>query len=151
MKFRPMSREEADKKRFSVLEPGRYNARIVHAEETTSKAGNDMFVVELEVFGPDGPVIVKDYLLPTPKMIWKLLHLAEALGIEAKYQAGEMRPADVVERSCCVDTVLEKPKPDSKYQRPQVRIDDYMKQEFAPDGSPRASGGAARNDDDIPF
>lgn len=150
MKFRPMSREEADKKRFSVLEPGRYNARIVHAKEDVSNSGNDMLVLEVEVFGPEGTVIVKDWLLSTERMVWKLQHLCEALGLSAKYAAGELKPEDVAGRSCCVDTSIEKPKPDSKYQRPQSRIDDYMAQEFA-GSAPKPAASSKSDDDDLPF
>ena len=157
MKFQPYSREEAEKKRSTLMPEGRYNARIVTAEEKVSNSGNDMIELEVEVYGPEGKVIIRDWLLNTDRMAWKLQHFAEACKLEKKYERGELTADDCEGQSCAVEVTVETQKPTAKYPnpRPQNRITDYMAQEFAHVAPPSTGGKATTSekidDDDVPF
>lgn len=76
-----------DTKGPGPLDPGVYRAKITNAELKTSKAGNDMIVVDLEVFedgqGNELPKRRKltDRVVVTEKALFRVAILAEALGL----------------------------------------------------------------------
>jgi hypothetical protein len=81
------SYEGVDTKGPAPLEPGVYRAKITNAELKTSKQGNDMIEVSLEVFedgqGNELPKKRKltDRVVVTEKALFRVAILAEALSI----------------------------------------------------------------------
>lgn len=152
MRFTPFSKEEAEKKRVGLLPEGRYNARVIAATDKVSQSsGNEMIELELEVFGPDGSVVIKDWLIAIDSMAWKTQHFSEAAGLERVYASGSLAETDCVGKSVCVDIKVQQPKPGDKYQRPQNRVMDYMAQGFADPLPARAAQPAKADDEEIPF
>lgn len=86
---------EAKKPSF-VLSPGEYPAMIESAEEKTSKAGNPMLVVEMNVYKNDGTtVIIKDYMITGGQYSadWKIKNLCKSAGIAV---TGSIDCADLI-------------------------------------------------------
>src|ERR1017187_740955 len=56
---------------------GIYIGEIISAEESTSKKGNDQWVLKIAIDEAE----ITDYIPMSAKMAWKMLHLCNALGI----------------------------------------------------------------------
>lgn len=109
MRFAPKSEDELN----PVFEKGEYDAQVKVAEEKTSKKGNPMIQIGLQVWHPDGrTTMVNDYLLESTMA--KLLHFCEAAGLRERYDNGDLEDRDCV----------------GKYVR--VRLDIEDKPEFGP-------------------
>jgi hypothetical protein len=81
-----------------LIEPGIYPFEIVEAEDTVSRAGNDMLKVKLKVFTPDGRErLVSDYLMEA--LEYKLAHFFESIGLYSKYAEGAVSAEDCWGRS----------------------------------------------------
>ncbi len=79
----------------SLLPAGEYSFQISAAEPAVSKSGNDMIVLTVRVFKPDGNfILITDYLLEA--MQFKLVHACEACGLYDKYLTGEIHPGDFI-------------------------------------------------------
>lgn len=66
----------------ALLDPGKYRFKIVDAEQTTSKAGNEMIEIaarQIDEEGNEGRK-VWDYLVFTEKALWKVNSFLEACG-----------------------------------------------------------------------
>ena len=131
---------------------GEYQGHIEDCEYGQSKNGNDMATVKVRVYDGDRSIVVRDWIVNHPDMLWKLKHLASACGREAEFKAGEFEPHYAVNEPM---TVVLSEDDDPKYGE-QNRVSDYK---------PKASGAVtpkARdkpsvpdstipNDSDIPF
>jgi hypothetical protein len=113
---------EAQRPSF-VLPPGEYPAMVESAEEKTSKAGNPMLVVELNVYKIDGnTVTVKDYMITGGQYSadWKIKNLCKSAGIEV---TGTLNASDLVGRGLRVKLGI-KPA-EGKYSE-QNKVNDYL-------------------------
>lgn len=95
MKFTPKSEADiqASSGSFDPWPSGTYDFEVAEAEDTTSKAGNDMIKLTLYVFNPEGKRrTVFDYLLASIE--YKLRHAAEACGLLSAYEQGMLEAFD---------------------------------------------------------
>lgn len=122
MKFTPKSEQEIAEE--NLLTPGVYGFEIVDAEDTTSKAGNDMIKLTVHVFAEDGsPVTIFDYLME--KVAYKLRHAAEACGLIGEYESGTLDAFDFKGKTGRCKIVIQK---DKSGQFPDKNgIADYIK------------------------
>lgn len=89
MKFQPKTEKELNEER--LLPEGDYPFEISAAEAKKSKKGNDMMVLTVRVYKPDGKfLLVTDYLMEA--LLYKLLHCCQACGLEDQYNKGELSP-----------------------------------------------------------
>jgi len=91
MRFTPKSEEELKKEsNFSVFPKGEYDFEIRTATDKISKnSGAEMIELNVDIFAPDGSKRgVFDYLLESA--LWKLHHCAQACGLEAEYDKGQL-------------------------------------------------------------
>lgn len=96
MKFTPKTNEEIQ--RESLMPDGSYDFTVARAEDTHSKAGNEMLKVNLCIYSEKGSqYYVYDYLLEA--MAWKLRHFAYAVGCQKQYDAGVLTASDVQGKS----------------------------------------------------
>ena len=96
MKFKPQT-EEASASTRKVLPAGIYDAEVLLAEETRSKAGNDMMKIKLAVYRPNGgQEWVWDYITDTS---YRLGQLMSACGLSEQYQKGEVHPDEIEGKS----------------------------------------------------
>lgn len=104
MKFTPQT--EADIKKSNLLPDGIYDAEIGTAEDTISKAGNEMIKVDLTVFDDKGNKrFIFDYLMES--MAFKLRHAAEACGVLDKYEGGDLIADDFIGKGCKVKVKID--------------------------------------------
>lgn len=139
MKFTPATEEELAK--ANLLEKGKYDFEVLNAEDAVSKkSGAEMIKLKLRVFdNKGGERHIFDYLLPS--VPWKLRNFCEAVGLEDRYDAGELTSHDCIGRAAKV----------------VIGVDDKSK-EFPPKNVARdysvvrvGNGASEPEGDEIPF
>lgn len=91
------------------LDPGIYNFQVLEATEKTSKSGNPMLELVLNVWGHDGKVFrLYDWLVGIESMAFKTKHFWESVGEPEKYISGEAAAVDFLDKSGKLETLLKK-------------------------------------------
>ena len=89
MKFTPTAEEQQERRTFEPFPAGEYDYEVAEAEDTTSKAGNEMIHITLNVFNAEGHKrVVHDYLLDSAA--WKIKQFAASAGLLERYNSGEI-------------------------------------------------------------
>lgn len=153
MKFNPKSADEVNTRK--LWPAGTYDFEIVKAEDTVSKAGNDMVKIVLKIFNQAGDyILLSDYLLSDEAMAFKLRHCCEAIGILAKYETGQLEAGDFVSGTGVLKLRVRK-STDPQYPEDQNQINDYMpaheKEEAAPVKKKKAKSAADDLNDEVPW
>lgn len=92
--YNPMSKDEAEKERFSLIDDGDYPAFIKSATAKISSSNNPMIEVDLDVFDIQGkPHSIRDYWVFSPKMMWKVIHGTESCGLLKEYEEKKFHPS----------------------------------------------------------
>jgi hypothetical protein len=152
MRFQPKQEHELR----DVLPKGIYTAEVFDAQDTKSKAGNDMIKLNLRVYHNDGKVLLNDYLIED--LAYKIRHFCVAAGILDVYERGELSAADCKNHTIQVRLTVKK----SEEYGDQNNIADYVvpkdgnsaKDESLKGPSAaqqQASRDAAAENDDLPF
>lgn len=134
--FKPVSEEEA----LGLLPVGEYDFSVKHAENATSKKGNPMIKLLLEIYDTHGKSrLITDYLMEA--LAYKLRHFCYATGLESKYEAGSFDAADCIGKSGKCKIKIE----ESDGYAPKNAAQDYIK----------SDGVTKKNDDfidsELPF
>ena len=159
--YTPMTEEQAQRERYALMEDGTYDALVTNVNERPSSTGNAMGELSLDVYDNEGKVhALKDYLVFTPKMLWKIKHAADSAGFSKEFEAKQFRPRMLEGKNVKVNvrTQIGKPIPEDKlkgkapgsvYPDRNV-IDDYV---MTDRGAVKYSSGPAHADmnDEIPF
>lgn len=104
--------------------PGTYHAEVSDFEETTSKAGNAMFVVYLEIIeGPHAGQQIIDRLPQTEKAMFRSAAFLQALGVKIAKKKIALNPKSLIGRP--VDIVVEDGEPYNGRVRSEVR--EYLR------------------------
>jgi hypothetical protein len=92
-----MSEEQALQERFQLLPDGDYQAVVDSSlDKISQNSGNPMMDMILSVYDSNGkPHQVRDFLVFTRGMMWKVIHCAESAGLMKEY----------AEKKFCSDTV----------------------------------------------
>ena len=149
MRFVPKTEAECS----NLLPEGVYAFEILEAEDTQSKAGNDMLKLKLGVDDGNGSQHgVMDYLVEA--VAYKLRHLADATGLLKQYEQGEMKADLLVGRAGQCKLAIAPAK--DGYDAKNV-VKDYVKrgakEVIEPKAVPVKGNTRARDDmdDEIPF
>lgn len=104
--------------------PGTYHAEVSDFEETTSKAGNAMFVVYLEITsGPHAGQQIIDRLPQTEKAMFRSAAFLQALGVKIAKKRISLNPRSLVGRP--VDILVEDGEPYNGRVKSEVR--EYLR------------------------
>lgn len=160
--YEVMTEEEAMKARFQLLEDGDYPAVIKKVTPRNSASGNSMFDMDLDIYDDNGtPHNMRDFLVFTTQMMWKVIHCVESGGLVKEYMEKKLTPEllENVNVRVRVKTQLGseipldklKGKPSgSKYPDKNV-IEDYLKPEDPLKVKKIAEKKSDFISDDIPF
>jgi hypothetical protein len=148
MKFDPNAVTEKVKSTFDPWQIGEYDFEVAEAEERQSKAGNDMIAVRLNVFNAEGGrCVVFFYILSN--QVWKLKQFAEATGMLADFEAGEMSAELMVGRTGRVKLGIE---PAQNGYEAKNSVKAFLPGKQAPKQAPaRMKVPAGDLEDEIPF
>jgi hypothetical protein len=159
--YEPMTEEQAQQERYSLLKEGEYEATVEKFEGKMSSTNNRMIVLSLNVYDKAGIVHqMTDYLPLTPKMAWKLINHCKSGGLFAEYENKTWRPQMSVGKMFCVKVAVEpgskiptdklKGKPEGSVYPDRNVIRDYVKQQ---EGAANPANVAKSDfiNDDIPW
>ena len=137
MNFTPKKDEELN--RFDVFPKGKYDFEVVKAIDETSKAGNSMIKLEIDIYAPNGNKSrVFDYLLES--MAFKLKHFCQSVGLHDEYETGNITADVCRNRTGKCSIVVKQDKTGEYPDKNEVR--DYCKIEKKVDDI---------NSEDLPF
>lgn len=151
--FTPLNDEELQRLRAtSVLQPGDYDFITLGAEEKQSRAGDMMVVVTLKVKRHDGKDFeMKDWLVYSPSMLWKVKNYWECVGHPQQYYNPTVNVRDFYNKAGKVRTKLRATnKLDSEgieRAKQYPHVDEYLKPTFGP----KLEIAASDVDLDLPF
>jgi len=154
MRLTPKTREQIEAE--NMLPEGNYEATVESAEDKTSESGNEMIVLKLRCYLPDGSErVISDWILEA--FAAKLLDFVEAAGLEPQYAAGKLEARDCEGHNVMV-TVAHKTPTTGKYAgQTNANVTGYSKIQRAaprPAAAPKpkpVSAGVAIDESDIPF
>jgi len=156
MRFTQKTDEELNA--MNLLSPGYYQFEVIEAEETQSKAGNDMIKLTLKVWDEQGKERkMFDYLLDS--MAKKLKHFCAHTGQADKYEKGNLDANHCYGKAGTVQISIEKgkPKPDGGMYEDRNTIVDYVASAAPSMSTPLANARLTAPpakpdfDDDVPF
>ncbi len=155
-----LSIDESMQERFQLLPDGEYEAVIDKSEDKISSSGNPMMDMHLSVYDKEGRThSVRDFLVFTKGMMWKVIHCAESAGILSEYESKKFCSATIHGRNVRVRVVTEKGSliPDEKLngKAPGARYPDKNKVEDYVINSGKAEPVVVKDesfdDDELPF
>lgn len=145
MRFQPKTENEVAG--AGLFPKGTYDFEVAEAADKVSSKGNDMTELVVRVFDKDGKnKKVFDWLVDTEGGAYKIRHFAEASGMLAEYEKGELMAEDMIGKTGRCEIIIQKDKtgayPDKN------AITDYLKGE---PGAAPVSFDRKDLDDEIPF
>ncbi len=90
--YEVMSEQEAIEERFNLLKEGEYDAVVLSSiDKVSANSGNPMMDITLQVFDENGKARdVRDFLVFTKTMMWKVIHFADSAGLLTQYEEGKL-------------------------------------------------------------
>ncbi|CAB4128250.1 Protein of unknown function DUF669 [uncultured Caudovirales phage] len=86
-----LTEQEAIEERFNLLKEGIYDAIVVASIDKVSSSGNPMLDMTLQVFDANGKSRdVRDFLVFTKAMMWKIIHFSDSAGLLTQYMSGKL-------------------------------------------------------------
>ena len=84
--------QQANQERFQLLKEGEYDAVIASSvDKTSANSGNPMMDMTISVFDETGKQHdVRDFLVFTKAMMWKVIRFSQAAGLTKDYEAGKL-------------------------------------------------------------
>lgn len=155
-----MSEQEAIEKRFNLLKEGEYDAVILVSQDKQSSSGNPMMDITLQVFDDAGKSRdVRDFLVFTQTMMWKVIRFADSAGLMEQYEQGKLCSEVAVGHRLRVKIAIEegseipqdklKGKPVGSKYPDKNKVEDYIKKEDQKPFPLKAEDDPF-SDDDIP-
>lgn len=154
-----MSEQEAIEERFNLLKEGEYDAVIASSEDRVSaSSGNPMMAITLQVFDEAGKARdVRDFLVFTKTMMWKVIHFSDSAGLLKVYEDGKLCSEAAVGNRVRVKIGVEeggeipqdklKGKPVGSKYPDKNKVEAYIKKA----DQKTVSGKDEFPDDDLPF
>lgn len=161
--YTPMNEQEAMQERFQLLPAGEYDAVIEKSTDTTSNnSGNPMMDITLSVYDREGRShSVRDFLVFTKSMMWKVIHAAESAGVLGQYKNGLLCSNLMQGKNVIVKIGIEEGRiiPEDKLQgKPsgskypdKNKVEDYIKQQTNATYTTRGLQKMQDEDSDVPF
>jgi len=156
-----MSEQEAMAERYQLLKEGEYDAVITASSDCQSKTGNPMMDMTVSVYDENGKAHdVRDFLVFTKQMMWKIVHFADSAGIVKEYEAGTLCSETAIDKRVRVKITVEegseipqdklKGKPTGSRYPDKNKVDDYIKKNDQKP-LPKKEEDVPFSDDDVAF
>ncbi len=158
--YEVLTEQEAMQERFQLLKEGEYDAVITASSDTKSaNSGNSMMDMTVSVYDAQGKTHdIRDFLVFTKAMMWKIVHFSDSAGLLPEYEQGKLCSQVAIDKRVRVKVLIEegneipqdklKGKPLGSKYPDKNKIDDYVKKE---DQKPLETSGTPFVDDDINF
>lgn len=160
--YEVLNEQEAMAERFQLMKEGEYDAIISASTDTVSaNSGNPMMDMTVSVFDDNGKSHdIRDFLVFTKTMMWKVVHCADSAGLLPEYESQKFCSNAIIGKRVRVKVNIEsggeipedklKGKPVGSKYPDKNKIEDYVKKE---DQKPLNTNndGVPFQDDDIAF
>lgn len=161
LQYDVMSEQEAMSERFQLIKEGIYEGVVTASQDTKSSSGNDMMDVTITVYDENGkPHDIRDFLVFTRTMMWKVIHFCDSAGLLKEYEEGKLCSQVAINKRVVVKVSIEEGKeipshklndrPEGSRYPNKNKIDGYIKKE----AQTTVSNNETKNnlmDDDLPF
>lgn len=153
--YKALSEEDVMEARFGLLKEGEYNGFVTLAINSTSMTGNVMADINVRIEDERRVTHdVRDFLVFTPKMLWKIKHFCDSAGLSQVYLDEKFEPHMAEKKHVRVKVSIRKgkeipfeklgDKPPGSVYPDQNTIEDYLpridsdkpKDNFIDDGLP---------------
>lgn len=132
---------------FEVIEKTTFAGKDYYTCDTFSKKENEMIVLVLKVYNPEGKFrIILDYLVES--VAYKLRHAAFACGLGSNYESGTLRALDFVGKAGELELKTKKDE-EGKYPDKNA-VSDYVVKTADDNAAPPKANNVGI-DDEIPF
>ena len=155
--YQPMSDEELQTS-TKLLKEGEYKFKVLSANAETSKAGNPMIKLTLQILNNDYKVIatLTDFLVANISAAWKLKKFAKAIDEEDRYNQGTFNENHCLNKSgrCFITILNETYLPSGKLLPKRNGINNYISHDAENAPSPlkeKEKEAVDFQDDDLPF
>lgn len=161
IQYEAISEQEAMQERFQLMKEGEYDAVITASTDAISaNSGNSMMDMTVSVYDENGKSHdVRDFLVFTKPMMWKIVHFADSAGILKEYEEGKLCSEVAIGKRVRVKITVEeggeisqdklKGKPLGSKYPDKNKVEDYIKKE---DQKPLEDKQEDPfQDDDVPF
>lgn len=160
--YQPISEQQAMAERFQLIKEGIYEAVITSSQDTQSKTGNPMMDMTVTVYDENGKAHdIRDFLVFTKQMMWKVIHFCDSAGILKEYEEGNLCSQVAIDKRVMVKVIVEEGReiPQDKLQGKPLgskypdknKIADYIKRsEKQSAQAPTSDNPPQFVDDDIP-
>lgn len=128
--MRTEPKSDAEIQAMMMMPEGVYPFVVVDAKERTSKNGNEMIELKLEVLDDQNRAhFIFDYLLAS--MAFKLKHFCESTGLTDKYDADDLRANDCLRKRGFVEIKADKAPRivDGREYPPKNSVKDYVSEQ----------------------
>lgn len=161
--YEVMTEQDAMNERFQLLKEGVYEAVVTASQDTTSSKGSPMMDITLSVYDENGKTHdVRDFLVFTKQMMWKIVHFSDSAGMLKEYESGKLCSETAINKRVMVKLVVEqgseipqdklKGKPLGTRYFDKNKVEDYIKKgDQGASGVPSGDTPPPFTDDDIPF
>ncbi len=158
-----MSEQEAMAERFQLIKEGIYEGVITASQDTQSKTGNPMMDMTVTVYDENGKGHeIRDFLVFTKQMMWKVVHFCDSAGVLKEYESGNFCSEIAINKRVMVKIVVEQGGeiPQDKLKGNPVgtryfdknKVEDYIKKDDqSVQGIPKSETHQPFQDDDVPF
>lgn len=162
--YEVMSEQDAMQERFQLVKEGIYDAVITASQDTISaNSGNPMMDMTVTVYDENGKARdIRDFLVFTKAMMWKVVHFADSAGILKEYEAGKLCSEVAIGKRVQVKITVEegseipqdklKGKPLGSKYPDKNKVEDYIKKgDQGVPGVQDPNSPPPFTDDEIPF
>jgi len=161
--YEVMSEQDAMNERFQLVKEGIYDAVITASQDTVSaNSGNPMMDMTVTVYDENGKARdIRDFLVFTKAMMWKVVHFADSAGIVKEYEEGKLCSEVAIGKRVQVKITVEegseipqdklKGKPMGSKYPDKNKVEDYIKKSDQGATSAKSENPAPFEDDDIAF
>ncbi len=156
--YEVMDEETAMQERFQLLKEGEYDAVVQKAiDKVSANSGNPMIDLTLSVYDAEGKMhSVRDFLVFTKSMMWKVIHCASSTGLMIDYTNKKLCSNIMIGKRTRVKIAIEEGneipvdklngKPVGSKYPSKNKVEDYIKKE-----QQAPLNHAATEDEDVPF
>ena len=161
--YEVMDEETAMGERFQILKDGEYDAVIQTAiDKVSANSGNPMIDLTLSVYDKEGKThSVRDFLVFTKSMMWKVIHCAGSSGTMSHYTSGKLCSNVLMNKRVRIKVTSEggneipvdklNGKPVGSKYPPKNKVEDYLKNTQSVPISQIPMDNSVPEDEDIPF
>lgn len=160
--YNVMSEHEAMAERFQLMKEGIYEGVVTSSKDTNSSTGNPMMDMIVTVYDENGKAHdIRDFLVFTNAMMWKVIHFANSANILKEYEEGKLCSQVAIDKRVMVKVVVEEGKEISQEKlkdRPagskypdKNKIAEYIKKDLPQEATSQPKINSSFVDDDIPF